>query len=222
MDIVIDSNSMSGICDALIRLCSERDALRTQLETTKRELMATDISWQNALTELQKAREQVEILGDLLANAEIDIKALKEQKPAYKIDWQYDEGNEDPGLGGDLVLHQLDGKDYPIGTLFYAAPVPAMPIPKQEPIGKVCKSAECGGIDFYFDKIPDGETMIYSGPQPAQAAAIPDEPTGDMISAGIDAMNRGLGLFGDNHAQIVNNIWEDMYSEALYASPKQE
>lgn len=58
-----------------------------------------------------------------------------------------------------------------------AAPVPAMPIPKQEPIGKVCKSAECGGIDFYFDKIPDGETMLYAEPQPAQAAAIPEKMT---------------------------------------------
>lgn len=51
----------------------------------------------------------------------------------------------------------------------------AMPIPKQEPIGKICKSAECGGVDFYFDKIPDGETMLYAGPQPAQAASIPEQ-----------------------------------------------
>lgn len=40
---------------------------------------------------------------------------------------------------------------------------------EQEPIGKVSKSAECGGVDFYFDKIPDGETMLYAHPLPAQA-----------------------------------------------------
>ena len=72
--------------------------------------------------ELIAANQLVERLGDNLANAELDIRLIKEQKPAYKIGWQYDEGNEDPELGGDLVLHQLDGKDYPIGTLFYAYP----------------------------------------------------------------------------------------------------
>ena len=39
---------------------------------------------------------------------------------------------------------------------------------EQEPIGKISKSAECGGVDFYFDKIPDGETMLYAHQLPAQ------------------------------------------------------
>jgi len=82
---------------------------------------------------LAKAGERehdIEKLGDQLANAEIAIQSLLEQKPAYRMGYQYDEGNEDPDLGGDLVLHQLDGKDYPVGTLFYAHPLPAQAIPE--------------------------------------------------------------------------------------------
>jgi hypothetical protein len=82
---------------------------------------------------LAKAGEHepdIEKLGDQLANAEIAIQSLLEQKPAYRMGYQYDEGNEDPDLGGDLVLYQLDGKDYPVGTLFYAHPLPAQEIPE--------------------------------------------------------------------------------------------
>lgn len=61
-------------------------------------------------------------------------------------------------MGGDFVSF---ARDIERAVLAKAMPIP---IPNQEPIGKIFKSAECGGFDFYFDKIPDGETMLYAGP----------------------------------------------------------
>jgi hypothetical protein len=78
------------------------------------------------MEEVSKLREQLEVVGDKLANTEIVIQSFTEQKPAYKIDYQYgdDEEDPDPEYAGDLVFYALDGKDYERGTLFYTHPIP--------------------------------------------------------------------------------------------------
>lgn len=85
--------------------CTEIEELQSQLETTQRELTATTISWENALAELDKAREQKAVAfiapnGDLRKNCEA------------------------------LNSGEWGAQFSPL----FAAPVPAMPIPKQEPV----------------------------------------------------------------------------------------
>lgn len=110
--------------------------------------------------------KQVSALCDEIDVLRAELQQLREQEPEFYY-WR--------ASGEDSTLYRGNYFGDERFAPLYAAPVPAMPIPKQEPIGKICKSAECGGVDFYFDKIPDGETMLYAGPQPAQAAAIPEQ-----------------------------------------------
>lgn len=66
--------------------------------------------------------EYLEIIDRAIA-AEAKLAEIEKQESAYVLDYEYEEGHEDPDLGGDLIFHQLDGKTYPIGTEFYASPV---------------------------------------------------------------------------------------------------
>jgi len=86
---------------------------------------------EEANAQAENLREQLEIYGDKLASAEIVIQSFTDQKPAYKIDYQYGDDEEDPDLeyAGDLVFYALDGKDYERGTLFYTRPIPAQQSP---------------------------------------------------------------------------------------------
>lgn len=90
---------------------------------------------------------------------------------------------------------------------------------RQEPIGKICKSAECGGVDFYFDKIPDGETMLYAGPQPAQAAAMPEYLSAiEVLRENIRNPDRGVeycGIFDNDKTRAA-------IGTLLSAAPKPE
>lgn len=55
---------------------------------------------------------------------------------------------------------------------------------------------------------------LYRKPVPNKAD-VPDEPTEEMLEIGVDTLQRGFALFGENFTQIVNNVWEDMYAAAL-------
>lgn len=74
---------------------------------------------------------------------EIDaLRAYKEaaesQKPSHIIDWEFDDDPDDADARGDLIIHQLNGAEYPAGTPLYANPVPA---DNQQ------HCAECGRVD---------------------------------------------------------------------------
>jgi len=50
---------------------------------------------------------------------------MESQQPAFYLDWEYDEGHENPADGGDLIPYRVNSKEYPHGTEFFAKPVPA-------------------------------------------------------------------------------------------------
>jgi hypothetical protein len=63
------------------------------------------------------------------------------------------------------------------------------------------------------------DAMLSASPKASaeQQPAVPDVPSNEMLYVGTATMRRGLKLFGDNYAQIVSNIWEDMHHEFISA-----
>ena len=96
----------------------------------------------------------------------------------------------------------------------------------QEPIGKVSKSAECGGVDFYFDKIPDGETMLYAHPLPAQAipegSVVVSKDDLKRIHRDLDACQKVIWLAGGFDPAYCKDAQESLklIDSALSAPPK--
>lgn len=72
------------------------------------------------------------VMAGLVAEASkelAELRAYKEaaesQKPTHIIDWEFDDDPDDADARGDLIIHQLNGAEYPAGTPLYANPVPA-------------------------------------------------------------------------------------------------
>jgi hypothetical protein len=177
--------------DEITGICRLVRGLRNSLDWVTQERD----DWKAQLKAMQAEREQllaqVESIGDKLANAEIAIQSFTEQKPAYKIDYQYADDEEDPDLeyAGDLVFYALDGKDYARGTLFYAQAVPAQQVQSEL---RYCNDCEwtgttdrmCGAIGPLCPEC--GET---TGVEPFPAVAVPDY---DAMDAMIDELRGHL------------------------------
>jgi hypothetical protein len=167
--IFSDENGQKSALNTISKIASERDAMRAQLETTQRELTATTISRENALSELDKAREQ---------------------KPAFKLGYVYDDDEDepDPEYAGDLVFYSLDGRDYERGAIFYAAPVPAMPIQSH------------GDADAAFANYLEGLGGVESNEWH-------DAPVDGVFKAGFAAGQRAMPMQDDRIAKEWQEIW---------------
>jgi hypothetical protein len=128
--------------------CTEIEELQSQLETTQRELTAATISWENALAELQQAREQ-EPVGLLV------VESAAEAEFSY-----YGHMNK-----GHYCLYTKP------------TPVPAMPIPKQEPVAYAEYQGCLSGVhvSMLSNAPKEFSGYLYDHPAPAQAAAIPEK-----------------------------------------------
>lgn len=97
----------------------ERDALRAQLETTKRELTATTISWENAQAELDR---------------------LSRQKPIGFL-LEHSDGAEFYNMEMSANFNCTDKIQASVSPV-YAAPVPAMPIQSEQALQLIAESRE--------------------------------------------------------------------------------
>lgn len=70
----------------------------------------------------------------------------------------------------------------------------AMPIPKQEPVGSVKKWIDSNTAIVSGERMAEiyGEEKLYSSPQPAQAAAIPESELFEKLQARIRHLERLL------------------------------
>lgn len=145
----------------------ERDALRAQLETTKRELTATTISWENAQAELQNQdtllRASVpakwKSCTSAVGGAQSYIAELEEMcSPVPAMPMQDDRIAKE----WQEIWNPIDELVRPLTPLGHSVAVKAvelikqalaMPIPKQEPAGVVRDVARYCGHDSLADMV---------------------------------------------------------------------
>ncbi|MET0356185.1 MAG: hypothetical protein ABW044_05365 [Cellvibrio sp.] len=107
----------------------ERDQLRAQVEAAKGKniyMHPADLQllnqYKNVMTRIHSQQPEHGSYIELYAAPIIPEQPANRVQADYVLDYEYDEGSEDPDLGGDLIFHSLNGKEFPRGTLFYAAP----------------------------------------------------------------------------------------------------
>lgn len=90
------------------------------------------------------------------AKALAKLAAMESQEPTHIIDWEFDDDPDDVEARGDLIIHQLNGAEYPAGTPLYANPVPAEQVPDGwklvpiEPTSEMRRKAGLHrGADYY-------------------------------------------------------------------------
>lgn len=67
----------------------------------------------------------IEQMKKELAELRAYKEAAESQKPTHIIDWEFDDDPDDADARGDLIVHKLNGAEYPAGTPLYAKPMPA-------------------------------------------------------------------------------------------------
>lgn len=146
------------------------------------------------------------------------VEAAKGQEADYILDYEYDEGHEDPDLGGDLIFHSLNGKEYPVGTKLYALPPIAaeevQACPECEHVAKLLiglAQVERGEFIKVPDTINTSEEFfewLQSHPEPKQGEPIAWEATTEVYIMGIRCWWLGHEKHPDDydpeHAQCIH------------------
>jgi uncharacterized small protein (DUF1192 family) len=156
---------------------AERDQYKAQIDAAQRQepvyqVMSDNFCWSDVsveyydiLTESPFVRKRIVYNKPPIPQQPKEDKAEEIVQADYILDYEYDEGEENPDLGGDLIFHSLNGKEFPRGTLFYAAPPKSVEISGEsdEPLGYYyTRDRYTPQFRYADDRIPEPDRSLWN------------------------------------------------------------